>query len=120
MDVPSYLRYVSCGPFTETLSHSSPHLCYLLLITTCAAPALHRLQVKREIDEEDGRCRSYLPDVTRIVVINTSRAVFLNTHHSVIIRKYVCVGGEVSLLSLPPAIAFRKAWCDCAVPPERY
>ncbi len=46
------------------------------------------VQVKRAIDEEESRCRSYLPDVTRIVVINTCRTVFLTGHHGTIVRKY--------------------------------
>ena len=46
-------------------------------------------QVYRQLADEDSRCKSYMPDVTRIVVLNKARAMFLETHYALIVRKYV-------------------------------
>jgi len=70
------------------LRNGAPYGCIRWSRLAARVLVVASVQVKRAIDEEESRCRSYLPDVTCIAVINTCRTVFLTGHHGTIVRKY--------------------------------
>ena len=39
-------------------------------------------QVSRTVEDENARCRAYLPDVTRLEVLNKTRETFLDGNHA--------------------------------------
>ena len=42
----------------------------------------HVFQVSRTVEDENARCRAYLPDVTRLEVLNKTRETFLDGNHA--------------------------------------
>jgi hypothetical protein len=86
MDVPTYLRFVRrlADAWRGYKPPCSPMLCAHVKV---ALVPCEPVQVEHEVKEEDTRCRSYLPDPTRVVLLNTCRKVFLAYHSATIVNR---------------------------------
>ena len=86
MDVPTYLRFVR-GLAVAWRRYTSVYIPMLCAHVNVALVLCVPVQVEHEVNEEDTRCRSYLPDPTRVVLLNTCRKVFLAYHSATIVNR---------------------------------